>query len=313
MKSVLPVVMLAGFLLSRSVDAPPLFLSVVRAQDNAAAPILLVTVNGTKITTTDLEFLYFVRQIKPAMRDAVKDRFVADLIDHALLRQFLDSRKVQASRTAVEQRIQVMKNLLARDGIDLDQSLNAIGCTPEKFRDEMSAPAAWSSYARLTITDDDIKKYWDTHRVEYDGTEVRAAHIVKRLPKENTAAEKERLLKHLADLAASIRSGAVTFAAAAEKESDSPSGKDGGDLGTFPYHGRMSVEFSRVAFKLKVGEVSEPFETPFGLHILTVNEIIPGDLSLEDARPLIFQTLSREMQNRLITQLRTKAVIQYAK
>ena len=43
-----------------------------------------------------------------------------------------------------------------------------------------------------------------------------------------------------------------------------------------------------------------------------MTEIIPGDLSLEDARPEIFQHLSSELQKQLLQQLREKAVITYS-
>jgi len=43
------------------------------------------------------------------------------------------------------------------------------------------------------------------------------------------------------------------------------------------------------------------------MHILTVTEVIPGDLSLEDARDEIFQELSGKLQDGLISQLREKA------
>ena len=71
----------------------------------------------------------------------------------------------------------------------------------------------------------------------------------------------------------------------------------------------MPQNLTTVAFGLKTGEVSEPFETPFGIHILTVTEVIPGDLSLEDARGEIFQELSGKLQDGLISELRNKAEI----
>ena len=74
----------------------------------------------------------------------------------------------------------------------------------------------------------------------------------------------------------------------------------------------MPVEFSRVAFALKVGEVSAPFQTRFGIHILTVTEIVPGDLTLEDARPEIFEHLAEEMRQKLIEKLREEAKIERA-
>jgi peptidyl-prolyl cis-trans isomerase C len=62
-----------------------------------------------------------------------------------------------------------------------------------------------------------------------------------------------------------------TFAEVAKKVSKCPSGAEGGDLGYFT-RGRMVPQFDTVAFTLPVGELSEPVQTQFGWHILTVTD-----------------------------------------
>ena len=62
------------------------------------------------------------------------------------------------------------------------------------------------------------------------------------------------------------------FATLARQYSKDPGSKDqGGELGFFG-RGQMVPQFEEVAFKLKRGEVGEPFETQFGWHIVKVDE-----------------------------------------
>ena len=54
---------------------------------------------------------------------------------------------------------------------------------------------------------------------------------------------------------------------AKELSLDPGSGKRGGDLGYFG-RGKMVKPFEAVAFKLAVGEISEPIKTEYGYHII---------------------------------------------
>jgi peptidyl-prolyl cis-trans isomerase C len=57
------------------------------------------------------------------------------------------------------------------------------------------------------------------------------------------------------------------FGAVAQQVSLCPSGKKGGDLGTFT-RGKMVKEFERAAFELEKGQTSGLVKTQFGYHII---------------------------------------------
>ena len=59
------------------------------------------------------------------------------------------------------------------------------------------------------------------------------------------------------------------FAELAKQHSSCPSGRDGGDLGSFG-PGMMVPEFDKVVFSAEIGTVQGPIKTQFGYHLLEV-------------------------------------------
>lgn len=67
-----------------------------------------------------------------------------------------------------------------------------------------------------------------------------------------------------------IEAGA-DFAAIAKQHSSCPSGRSGGELGTFG-PGQMVKEFDQAVFSGEVGKVLGPIQTQFGYHLLEVTK-----------------------------------------
>ncbi len=82
---------------------------------------------------------------------------------------------------------------------------------------------------------------------------------------------KQKAREMAIDLKKQIDEGADFAALATERSHDPGSAMNGGDLDWFT-RDRMIKEFSDVAFTLKPGEVSEPVESSFGIHIIKVEE-----------------------------------------
>jgi len=70
------------------------------------------------------------------------------------------------------------------------------------------------------------------------------------------------------DLKQKIEGGA-DFAEVAKQHSKCPSGRAGGDLGTFG-KGQMVPEFDRVVFQGEVGVIHGPVQTQFGYHLVEI-------------------------------------------
>ena len=102
------------------------------------------------------------------------------------------------------------------------------------------------------------------------------------------------------------------FAELAKQNSKDPGSKDqGGDLGYFS-RGQMVPQFEEAAFKLQKGEVSQPFETQFGWHILKVDDRRAGQVAPFDAvKDRIVGAIIHQKAQQVAADLRAKAKIEY--
>jgi peptidyl-prolyl cis-trans isomerase SurA len=75
-----------------------------------------------------------------------------------------------------------------------------------------------------------------------------------------------------------ILAGESDFATEAGRLSEDASATRGGSLGLFG-RGEMTPTFEEVAFSLDPGEVSRPFRTPFGVHVVRVDSVAGDTLS----------------------------------
>ena len=112
-----------------------------------------------------------------------------------------------------------------------------------------------------------------------EGDFVEARHILVKadpLPPNPTPEAKKAdadALAKITKLYEDISSGKLKFDQAVKDNSDDPGSKEnGGSLGVFMDDGQMVKEFQEVAFAAKPHEVSKPFRSQFGYHILEVTK-----------------------------------------
>lgn len=135
----------------------------------------------------------------------------------------------------------------------------------------------------VNVEEKDIKQYYEMHKNEFQVPEmIRARHILVKFDNNASDGERKKAREKAEGLLKRIKDG-EDFAKIASESSDDPGSKGkGGDLGFFT-KGKMVPEFEKAAFSLKPGEVSQIVESPYGFHIIRVEEKKDNDFEPYEA------------------------------
>lgn len=138
--------------------------------------------------------------------------------------------------------------------------------------------------------------------------QTRARHILLRTP--DVASESD-VRRRLADLADRLKNG-TDFAELARLSSADGSAAKGGDLGWLS-PGETVPDFERAMNALKIGEISAPVKSPFGWHLIQVQERrtvdVTADRRRETARNALRDRKSDEAYEEWLRQLRDRAYV----
>lgn len=139
----------------------------------------------------------------------------------------------------------------------------------EQIREQLIAREMTSRITKdITVTPAEIKRFFNkipADSLPFYSSDVEVAQIVRTA--KVSAAQEEEARKKLIDIRERLLKG-ENFTELAMKNSEDQSAQyNGGELG-YVGRGAMVPEFEAQAFKLKLGEISQPFKSPFGFHIM---------------------------------------------
>lgn len=127
----------------------------------------------------------------------------------------------------------------------------------------------------IDVTPEEIRQFFNSIPEDERpifGTELKVAQIVV-IPK-TTEAEIQKVKDRLAEFKADVIENGASFTTKAVLYSDDvPSRKTGGKYTLNRKRPQMVKEFRSVAFALQEGEISDPFESEFGYHIILLEKI----------------------------------------
>lgn len=240
------------------------------------------------------------------------------LIEQELLLQEARKRKVRVEKRDLQQKEEELREQIRQargeevfDRVAFERLMRQRFGTLAKFRDLLREELLVEKLreqieSEVKVTEQEVKAAFE---------EVRARHILLSFPltpvvvqpegekreKESKAAKekpKQETWEKARKLVALLREGA-NFARLARAHSDDQGTKEkGGDLGFFK-RGTMVPEFDEVAFKLEPKEISDPFETQYGIHIVQV-------LERKQAKGEAFEKEKKGIEERLLSERKQK-------
>jgi peptidyl-prolyl cis-trans isomerase SurA len=131
--------------------------------------------------------------------------------------------------------------------------------------------------------------------LEKRGESIHTRHIL--IPVETDENDELEIINNLSTLAKSLKTKAEFDSVAALISEDPEAKSNGGHLGEFALETLQIPAFQQVIANMKEGEISEPFPSDFGYHIIRLNKRIPSEIiSLENNYTLIENMALNEKQ-----------------
>lgn len=296
-------------------------------EPSISLPDVLAQVNGTEIKKSVIwpSLTLTVKRYKDrgipltqAQEKVAAKKLLQDQINRHLLLKKADSMGIQVSSHKVNEEVNTVKEQFSSEKEFLKQ-LELKQLTLEQYQQELKEDILIDAVFRrelgegIKITETQIEDYFKKNRQQFSSKEQRRASVIliRVDPKAGSAGDQKARKKMQKILDKLKKDG--DFAELAQLYSQDSLAKRGGDLGFFTKD-RMFGPFSKLAFKLKVGEVSEIFRTKHGYQILKVTGIKPAKKgTLESERENIRKLLrDREIKTKsrpYLEALRKKANI----
>jgi hypothetical protein len=157
---------------------------------------------------------------------------------------------------------------------------------------------------QLDVSVDEARRYYDEHLETYSQpARFRANHLFLAAPAEAPEEVIEEKSEAIASLATRVSHGEGLSELATLTSEDEATKARGGDLRFFSEH-RMPPDFVAVVIKMHVDEISPPFRTRLGFHIIQLTDSKPvRQMVFEEVRQEVGLALENEKRRRALQSL----------
>ncbi|MGB5383306.1 MAG: peptidylprolyl isomerase [Lutimonas sp.] len=252
--------------------------NIVLDSEVEAFKLELLQQSDGKSDITDCEMLEQIMNRKLLAHHAV--------IDSIVVSEAEISANVQRKVSYFSQQLGSPEKMLEYYGFDTMKDLNAELADVEReamYINKMQQKLT----SEIDITPEEVKRYYksleESGNLPEFGADIELAQIVINV--NPSPDEEKRILDRLGEIREQVLNG-ESFSMKAILYSDDPGVSQNSGLYTITRQSPFVKEFKETAFSLDEGEVSEPFKSDFGYHILVVEKVKGKE---RDVRHLLLQ------------------------
>lgn len=252
-----------------------MFLAGATAARATVVNRIVATIDGEPVTQHELDG--FTQKVTRGQVGPDQATLLEMLITDKLMQKEVTEKGIVVRDEDVDQYIQGIKERNHIDDAQLQQALTQQGMTLQTYRtqvrDEIQKAQLINREIRgkVNVTPEEVERYYQAHIDEFTTSEqMHLRHILVRVPDEASPADLSAATARADALYAQLKSGA-DFAELAQRASDDPGAKNGGDLG-WVKSGEVLEPIEQAAEKMKPGQFSEPVRSPIGFHIVKLEE-----------------------------------------
>jgi len=289
---------------------------------------LAARVNGVGISNETLERNYEeylsennvnVAAIRyPDRINAMRRETIDLLINQELLWQAAQKQGIVATPEEVSRALDDMQTQFHTEEAFLSR-LAIEGYNRESYRAHLKRLVSARKYldtlsAEVAVSDTEVHTFYTENPDKFRLPEqVRARHILLKLNPGDDEQVKQAVREKMAGILAEAGNGG-DFAALARQYSEDANATQGGNLGFFA-RGEMVKPFEEAAFGLQPGELSAIVETPFGLHLIKLEDRRPARIVSEDQarwqiQAYLLEVKQQQVKDNEIRTLRSGAQIE---
>jgi peptidyl-prolyl cis-trans isomerase SurA len=264
---------------------------------------IVAIVNKEPITELDLKkgidkaLLFFEQnQIDPPNEKVIYEKVLDELIEKKLIESYASDYNIRVTPEEMNQIINeiALKNNLKPE--EFEKEILSQGVSFEEFKSNLKFEVLLKKVktreisSKLNISEHEIKLHKDKlAKITPDIYDL--SHILIKFNQDPSADEKKKKRELAYELIKKLKN--EDFAAVAYEYSDAPDASDGGSLGNLKKSQLPEIFVDQIA-KLNEGDISDPFESNNGIHILKINGI---------------ETLSRKNKEQLATKYLVRQIV----